>query len=279
MAAGVYLPSGIATLTSLISPQHWGKGIAIHELAPNLGFIAAPIVSEALLGWISWRGILVLIGVSSMLLGTAFACFGRSGDFAGESLNIEIFRSFIETRSFWIMIILLSLGVSGFLGLYSMLPLYLVTEHGMERNWANILLSLSRVSGLGMVFFGGWATDRLGPKRIIGIILVLTGMMTCLLGAVSYPFVVIMVFLQAIPAVCFPPAALVALSLIGPPKTRNLSISLTIPFGFLIGSGAIPAAIGIMGDLGLFGPGIALLGVLMLPGSILPRYLKFFDRE
>jgi len=160
-----------------------------------------------------------------------------------------------------------------------MLPLYLVTEHGMERNWANILLSLSRISGPGMVFLGGWATDRLGPKRIMGMIFVLTGMMTCLLGAVSYPFVVIMVFLQAIPAVCFPPAAFVALSLIAPPKTRNLSISLTIPFAFLIGSGAIPAGIGVMGDLGLFGPGIALLGVLMLPASILPRYLKFFDKE
>jgi len=124
MVAGVYLPSGLATLTSLISPKHWGKGIAIHELAPNLGLIAAPIVSEALLGWISWRGILALIGVSSVLLGTAFACFGRSGDFTGESLNIRSFRSFIETRSFWIMMIMVSLGVSGFLGLYCLIPVY-----------------------------------------------------------------------------------------------------------------------------------------------------------
>ena len=57
LATGIYLPSGIATLTSLVSPKNYGKALAIHELAPNLSFVAAPLVSEALLGWISWRGI------------------------------------------------------------------------------------------------------------------------------------------------------------------------------------------------------------------------------
>lgn len=35
ICAGIYLPSGIATLTSLVRPQDWGKAVAIHELAPN----------------------------------------------------------------------------------------------------------------------------------------------------------------------------------------------------------------------------------------------------
>src|SRR4030043_2190814 len=39
MAAGLYLPSGIATLTELVNPKDWGKAISIHELAPNLGFV------------------------------------------------------------------------------------------------------------------------------------------------------------------------------------------------------------------------------------------------
>ena len=55
MAAGLYLPSGLATLTSLVHTKHWGKAIAIHEWAPNLSFVAAPLISEALLLWFSWR--------------------------------------------------------------------------------------------------------------------------------------------------------------------------------------------------------------------------------
>ena len=49
MAAGFYLTSGVATVTELVRPEHWGKAIAIHELAPNLGFVIAPLLAEALL--------------------------------------------------------------------------------------------------------------------------------------------------------------------------------------------------------------------------------------
>ena len=36
LATGLYLPSGISTLTSLVRSEDWGKAIAIHELAPNI---------------------------------------------------------------------------------------------------------------------------------------------------------------------------------------------------------------------------------------------------
>jgi NNP family nitrate/nitrite transporter-like MFS transporter len=67
--AGLYLPSGIATLTGLVAPRHWGKAIAIHELAPNLDFVTAPLLSEALLNWTSWRGVLILFGIGSIAAG------------------------------------------------------------------------------------------------------------------------------------------------------------------------------------------------------------------
>ena len=55
LAAGLYLPSGIATLTGLISPRHRGKAIAVHELAPILGFAASPLLSELVLMRFSWQ--------------------------------------------------------------------------------------------------------------------------------------------------------------------------------------------------------------------------------
>ena len=42
LSAGLYLPSGIAIVTDLVPKEHWGKALAIHELAPNLGFVTAP---------------------------------------------------------------------------------------------------------------------------------------------------------------------------------------------------------------------------------------------
>ena len=46
---GLYLPSGIAVITNLIDQKHWGKAIGIHEQAPALTFILAPIIAEVIL--------------------------------------------------------------------------------------------------------------------------------------------------------------------------------------------------------------------------------------
>jgi NNP family nitrate/nitrite transporter-like MFS transporter len=50
-AGGLYIPSAIATITSLIEWPHWGKAIAVHELAPNLAFLPGPLSRNY-----SWAG-------------------------------------------------------------------------------------------------------------------------------------------------------------------------------------------------------------------------------
>ena len=277
MAAGIYLPSGIATLTSLISSRDWGKGFAIHELAPNLSFVAAPLISEALLQWFSWRGILTLMGGTSVLVAMAFSRFGKGGEFPGEGPSFTLFRTFFIKPAFWIMTLLFSLGISGSLGVYTMLPLYLVIERGLERNWANTLVAFSRISGLGMAFLAGWTADRFGPRRTMGGVLLLTGIMTALLSMTWGYWIVVVVFLQPMVAVCFFPAGFAALSRIGPSSAKNVVVSLTIPVAFLLGAGAIPTVIGVMGDVGSFALGLALVGGLILTGFVLSLYLKLPD--
>jgi NNP family nitrate/nitrite transporter-like MFS transporter len=274
MAAGLYLPSGIASLTSLISPRHWGKALAIHELAPNLSFVAAPLITEGLLLYFSWRNVLALLGGTTILAGLAFARFGRGGKFPGQPPTLGSIKILLVEPAFWIMIFLFTLGISGTLGVFTMLPLFLVSEQGMDREWANTLVALSRISGLGMAFLGGWASDRFGPKRTLTGVFLITGVSTIMLGAVSGPWLGIILFVQPMLAVCFFPAGFAALSLIGPPEARNIAVSLTIPSAFIVGSGVIPTAIGIAGDLSSFAFGIVGVGFLILMGSILSRFLR-----
>jgi len=274
MAAGIYMPSGIATLTSLINFRHWGKAIAIHELAPNLSFVAAPLLTEALLLWFSWRGVLVFLGVASILAGLAFARFGKGGEFPGKTPSFRSSKMLFSEPAFWIMIILFSLGITGSLGIFAMLPLYLVTEYGMDRSWANTLIGLSRIPAVGMAFLAGWANDLLGPRRTLMAVFLLSGLTTALLGVTSGYWTIIMIFLQPIIAVCFFPPGLAALSSIGPPSTRNVTVSLTLPIAFTLGSGAIPTGIGIMADADSFSLAIALTGGLILMGAVLSFYLR-----
>jgi len=273
ISAGAYLPSGITTITSLVNPKHWGKAVAIHELAPNLSFILTPLLVEILLHWLLWRHILFLIGTCSVFMGIIFACFGMGGNFFGETPNFSAIKPIIKTHNFWILIILFSMAITSTLGLYNMLPLYLVTEHGISREWANSVVGISRISTLGMAFLGGLATDRLGPKTIMLCVFFVTGILTLLLGVASTHWVIIVVFLQPIFAVCFYPAGFSALSSISSPENRNVAISLTIPIAFVLGGGAIPAFIGIMADLGYFSWGISLSGMLIMTGFLLSFFL------
>jgi NNP family nitrate/nitrite transporter-like MFS transporter len=158
-----------------------------------------------------------------------------------------------------------------------MLPLYLVTERSMEQNHANTLIAISRISGLGMAFIAGWAVDRLGPGRTLSGIFLLTGLTTVMLGIAHGYWLIFVIFLQPALAVSFFPAGFAALALIGPPATRNLAVSLSIPIAFLFGAGAIPIGIGIAGDAGSFALGIVVVGVTILTGLIFSLYLKFTD--
>jgi len=275
LATGFYLPSGIATLTSIIPAKHWGKALAIHELAPNLGFVAAPLISEALLHWFSWRGVLGVLGVSSALCGWVFWRFGQGGKFQGQVPNLSSYRNLLGQPSFWIMAILFGLGMGGSLGIYTMLPLYLTAVQGMDRPFANTLIGLSRLSGLFTSFIAGWASDRFGPRRTLLFVLLLTGLMTMLMGLASGAWLILLVFVQPMLAVCFFPAGFAALSLLGSSEIRSLAVSLAVPIGFLFAGGALPIGIGILGDAGRFAAGIAGTGALILAGSLLSRLLKF----
>ena len=165
MAAGLYLPSGILTIIGLVRSKDLGKAIAIHELAPNLGFLIAPLLAEALLGWFSWRGVVVFIGIGSLIGGAVFVFWGKGGNSYGEAPNLRMMRSLLVDPSVLILIALFSLALGMSSGVYSMMPLYLVSERGMGRAWANTLLGLSRVATLGIVLLSGWMTDRLGVEK------------------------------------------------------------------------------------------------------------------
>jgi NNP family nitrate/nitrite transporter-like MFS transporter len=278
IAAGLYLPSGIATLTTLFKSRQWGRAIAIHELAPNLSFVLAPLICEVVLYWYSWRAVFKVLGITALVLSLVFARFGRGGEFHGEPVGYASFRNLLSKPAFWVMVILFSLGISSTLGIYAMLPLYLVTDHGMDRNWANTLIALSRVASIGVTLAGGWATDRFGPRRVLRIVFILTGVMTIFIGLASTSLVTAAVFLQPIMAVSFFPAGLAALSMVSSPKERNIAVSLTVPLAFMVGGGGVPTLIGFMGDVHSFGSGIALVGGAILLGSLLSGYLKFQNR-
>lgn len=273
MAAGLYLPSGIATITGLVEQRRWGQALAVHEIAPNLSFVAAPLVAEALLRLFEWRGVVACLGAASLAMGVLFWRFGKGGGHSGTAPNLKACGDLARLRDFWIMTVLFGLGIAGSLGVYTMLPLFLVSTHGMERGFANTLIAFSRVAGMAAAFAAGWTTDRFGARRTMIWVFLATGLATIALGTVPRSLVGVFVFIQPLLAVCFFPAGFAAVSSIAPPNARNLAVSLTVPSAFVVGGGLIPLGVGLLGDHGAFEYGVWLTGAVILSGAFLALLL------
>ena len=276
--AGMNLPSNVATITALVSRQDWGKALAVQQMAPPLGLILGPLLSVFLMNWFTWRAPLVVLAIAGIAAAVILIRFGNIGQFPGEAPDLSLARIILSGRSFWIMIILFALGMGGQVGIYAMMPLYLITERGMPQASANMLIGLSQVSALFMTFFAGWVTDRIGEKKAISVFLLASGIVTLLLGLVSGLWLKLVVFLQPALIVCYFPAGFAALARIVQPNLRSLATAWVTPCAIVLGGGLFPLLLGYMGQTVTFASGIILAGGIIIVGSCLPFLLDLIEK-
>ena len=275
LAAGLYLPSAMAAIMDFLPTRHWGKGIAIHEAAPNLSFVLAPFVCEALLAVLSpGPPPSAPSGLPAWAAAAAFAVWGRFGEFRGEAPDFRAVRTILAGRAYWILMLVFGLGIGASLGIYAVLPIVLVDGHGLEREQANTILALSRIPGVAVAFVSGWFSDRFGPKRTMTTVLLLNGCLTIALAVLPMPWLLVPVCIQPALSVCFFPAGFSAIGLSVPANARNLAVALTTPAAFIIGAGVVPSLIGFAGDVWSFSGGLVVTGVLVLLGSFLASRLR-----
>ena len=79
LGAGLYIPSAIITITSVISQKNWSKAISVHELAPNLGLLLTPLIVEALLRFTTWRNVPAPAGFVHFRRGSRLCLPGARG--------------------------------------------------------------------------------------------------------------------------------------------------------------------------------------------------------
>jgi len=277
IAAGLNLPSVTATITAIVSRPDWGKALAVQQSAAPLSLILAPLLTIFFITWFSWRALMGSIAVFTFLIALSLIKI-KIGDFPGDAPKISLARFILSRKSFWIMIVLFALGMGGQVGVYAMMPLYLVTERGMETETANTLVGVAQISALFMTFFAGWITDKIGEKKAIGLFLFISGIVTALLGHSSGAWLKIMVFLQPALIVCYFPAGFSALSRIVQPDYRSLATSWVTPTAFVLGGGLLPSALGYMGQVYSIGTGISLAGIIIILGFPLAFLLDLIDK-
>lgn len=260
-SAGLYMPSGVVTITEITPPAHWGQAFSVHELAPNLAFIASPLIAEAFMGTAGYSALFRLLGASCLLLAAVYALRGPRTLRPGMPPVLGNIKTIVARPAFWIIVILFTLAVGVEVGVYNMVPAFLVMEKGVNRETANIILGASRAVSLIFLPATGWIIGRIGYRRTLALCLLGTGVSTVLAGYGPLWWTVSMLTLQPIFVVCFFPVGFSVLAMVCPKAMGDLSVSLTVMCTSIVGAGLIPALLAWSGERFSFALSFVLFGV------------------
>lgn len=272
--AGLYLPSGVTALTDVVPKGQWGKAIAFHELGPILGLTAGPLIAEIGLKFFYWRSLLLILGVAAVLFGVVFLRFARGGRFHGTPPQWKELYKILRKRQFLIITFFFIMAIGMEMGVYSMLPAYLVDARGIQQSLVNTIVSSSRLTSLLVIFAAGRLSDRFGYRKVIASIALTSGIVTAMLGLPHRGVLITAVYLQPMLVSAFFPAGFTALAEISSAAQRNLSVSLVVPIAYLFGGGVFPTIIGWLAEQGSFGLGFVVIGVLTAAGIFLIPAMK-----
>lgn len=280
-AGALHLPSAIATISAEIQKSDWGKGLGLHQCAPPLAFFSAPLLAAYTLHVYSWRIVLVGWGLLVLCSALAYSIWGKGGEFPGKVVNPGTIGTVVKIPSFWVVVLLIGLGMAGNAGIFAMLPLFFVKERGFELETINTIIGFSQVSGLFVVFWAGMLVDRFGQRLFMTVTLGGAGLLTILIGLLDGGLLVAVLFLQPIVLTSFFPAVFGALARIVHPTLRSVVSAVGPPLSFLLGAGLVPLGIGYLSESFSLGAGIITTGIVMVMATQLVKYLRLgdFDNE
>lgn len=272
IAAGMYLPSIIPMITEYFEERLWGKAISIHESAASLAIFGAPFIALFMLSLFPWRAIFTLFGIVFIVCMIIFQVTTKEVKVvAGKKSYL---RDLLRSGDLWLMAIIWIFAAGGNLGLYFILPLYLVKELGMDVGTANTIFGISRLGGVVVGISAGFLVDRFSLKKTMFLLSSLSGLFAMLLTTQHMSVMKLFLFLQSSVNIGYFPVALVSIQRMFEREERGPATGFIITLGVVCGVGITPYLLGLSGDHMSFRFGIFILGALGVLSSGLVWFLK-----
>jgi len=173
VASFLWHPAAITSISEMY-PSKRGYGLAMHELGANLGDTLMPLLTGALLGYLTWRQVISVTVACGILAGLLVLrtvahvrrqidAVPRPATSGGYLAGLRILA-----RNTNLMILALVSGIRSFTqhGLQSFLPLFLVNDMEVPAVLVGFYLAVVQVSGMVATPISGTLSDRIGPKRV-----------------------------------------------------------------------------------------------------------------
>jgi NNP family nitrate/nitrite transporter-like MFS transporter len=271
--AGIYFPCVVPLLTSIVSRVNWGKAIAFHETAPSFSFLAVPILVALTIRLYPWQSFFVMLSGACVLCVVLFWIFAP--DPRPQKEKKSSYATVLRRPDFWIISILWIMAAMATVGIYTIIPLFLVTEKGMQVETANTIFGISRIGGVFATMLVGFLVDRFAIKKILFTILFITGLATMGMALAQVLWLLVgMLVIQGTMGVVFFPAVVTAISSITSPEERTPFIGMAMAISSLFSFGFVPAGLGAVADQWNFQIGILAMGIVIILSCALIRQLK-----
>jgi MFS family permease len=274
VALGTYIPSILPIITETYDQRHWGKAIGLHDSAASFSLFATPVFVAFGLNFFSWKILLLFLGAASLLLPLPFWKIAAE-PMKSPSQERKKYAVLLRKRTVWILGFLWIVSSAACAGIFNILPLYLVKERGMDFEYANTLLGISRCGGLFATIIFGFLCDRYGYRKILMISILATG-----LGTIPIPFVhplpwlMILLTFQAMISLGFFPLAFAALSNLTSASERSMVAGVILALSVFFGNGVTPFLLGTIADHYDFQTGILGVGIVTTFSCLLVGLLK-----
>ena len=154
-------------------PNRRGTVLAAHGVGGGVGDVAGPLVTGALLAFLTWRELLSVYAVAPLFL-AAMAVWAlrniggseKSEPIAG-SQRIEATKSLLRSPVLWGLILVRGFRAMALVALVVILPLYLDNELEMSATLRGFHIGLLIAVGLIAKPVAGLLSDRFGRKQVL----------------------------------------------------------------------------------------------------------------
>ena len=153
--------------------QRRGMAPAFHGVGGSAGDAAGPMVTGALLIFLTWRELLSIYAVVPLFLGAvaiwAFRNVGRVGedDTVAISQRSEVTRRLLRRPVLWGLALVYGLRAMALVALVTILPLYLGNDLALSPASRGFHIGLLVAIGLVAKPAAGYLSDRLGRKQVL----------------------------------------------------------------------------------------------------------------
>ena len=187
----IWHPAAIPTLAHRY-PHRKGLVLSFHGMGGNVGEALAPVAVGALLGWFTWRQVVVINVVPGIVMAAlllillgAFASAGSNDDKAlnarADKRNLREYLgqygSLLRNKGLMIVSVSSSFRTMTQAGLLTFLPVYLAYEFGYSPFFVGFCMTVIQLAGFIAGPIGGHLSDKMGRRRVVMSSMTLTGVM------------------------------------------------------------------------------------------------------